>query len=79
MSGTISVPANPRLGGFHLGRERSHAGTGQVNDGRARAGGGRGGLGGGEEKRPQKQITAVGGVLRISLCSHHSTIANNES
>lgn len=37
MSETISIPGNLWLRGLHLSRERSHAGTGQVNDGRAAA------------------------------------------
>lgn len=38
MSETISIPGNLWLRGLHLSRERSHAGTGQVNDGQAPAG-----------------------------------------
>lgn len=84
MSETISIPVNLWLRGLHLGRERSHAGMGQVNDGQAWAQGG-----GGEGRlevevrrstrlQRQKQITAVGDVLGISLLSHHSTVSNNE-
>lgn len=44
MSETISIPVNLWLRGLHLGRERSHAGMGQVNDRQAwaKAGEGRG-------------------------------------
>lgn len=48
MSETISIPVNLWLRGLHLGRERSHVGMGQVNDGQAWA---RVGVGGGEVRR----------------------------
>lgn len=44
MSETISIPVNLWLRGLHLGRERSHAGMGQVNDGQAQARAGEGGV-----------------------------------
>lgn len=82
MSETISIPLNLGLRGLHLGRERSHAGMGQVNDGQAWAGAGEGRVEvevrRSTQLRRQQQITAVGDVFGISLLSHHSTISNNE-
>lgn len=43
MSETISIPVNLWLRGLHLGREQSHAGMGQVNDGQSQARAGEGG------------------------------------
>lgn len=62
MSETISIPVNLWLRGLHLGGERSQAGTGQVNDGQARAGAGEGGRG---EKKQPTPLSRCGGKSRL--------------